>query len=101
MEIVLIMLMALTGTGVSVWAISRGPKNRIFRFTSFKDDELLNHSFLVYAPDLESAKREAQKMVVLNDIEIQKIEELEVKTKEVVGVLYMKEEKSSIKIKKI
>lgn len=101
MTTVLVLFMSLTATGVAIWSISKKDKNRIFRFTSFEDEEHVQHIFLVYAPNFELAQEDAAKMIILQDIEIQKIEELDLKTWDVIETPYERLENSSVKIKKI
>lgn len=97
----LVLFMSGVATVFAMWSISKKEKNRVFRFTSFEDEEHVQHVFLVYSPNFELAQQDAAKMIMLNDIEIQKVEELDVQTWDVIGLPYERLEKSSIKIKKI
>lgn len=97
----LILFMSLAISGFMIWSMSKKEKNRIFRFTAFESEDNIQHVFLVYSPNLELAQEDAMKMVVLNDLEIQKVEELDIETWNVIETPYQTVQKSSIKIKKI
>lgn len=103
METILVLLMSFTGTGIALWAISRREKEslRVFRFTSFEDEDHIQHVFLVYSTSFELAQKDAMKMIVLNDIEIQKVEELDKQSWDVISTPYKKVQKSFVKTKKI
>lgn len=103
MDTLLVLLMSFSVTGVSIWAISRRTKteNRVFRYTSFEDDEHVKHVFLVYSPNFTLAQQDAQKMIALNEIEIEKVEELDAKTFDVIKTPYLRTEKSRVKTTKI
>ena len=103
MEIVLVLLMSLTATGVTLWSMSSRDKKglRVFRFTTFEDEDHVQHVFLVYSTSFELAQKDAMKMVILNDTEIQKVEELDSTTWDVIATPYKKVQKSFVKTKKI
>lgn len=101
MTLFLILFMSFAITGFMMWSMGKKEKNRIFRFTSFEDDEHIQHVFLVYSPNFQLAQEDAMKMIVLNDIEIQKVEELDIKTWNVIDTPYRTVQKSSVKTKKI
>jgi len=103
MELVLILLMSISVTGMALWSMSSKEKKgqRVFRFTSFEDEDHVQHVFLVYSTSFELAQKDAMKMVLLNDIEIQKVEELDSTTWDVIGTPYKKVHKSFVKTKKI
>ena len=100
MEIIVVSLMSLTATGVALWAMNRS-SNRVFRYTSFEDEEGVQHIFLVYSPNFELAQQDAKKMIALNELQIQKVDELDAKTWDVINTPYKRTEKSSIKTQKI
>ena len=97
----LILFMSLAISGFMIWSMGKREKHRVFRFTSFEDEDHVQHVFLVYSPNFELAQEDAAKMIILNDIEIQKVEELDIKTWDVIETPYKIVQKSSIKIKKI
>ena len=101
METILVIFMALTVTGVSVWSISKKPKNKVFRYTSFEDKEHVQHVFLIYSPNFELSQQEAAKMIVISDIEIKKVEEIDVDSWETISIPYERSERNSVKIQKI
>lgn len=103
MEIVLVLLMSLTVTGVTLWSMSSRDKKslRVFRFTTFEDEDHVQHVFLVYSTSFELAQKDAMKMVILNGTEIQKVEELDSTTWDVINTPYKRTEKSSIKTQQI
>lgn len=97
----LILFMSIAISGFMIWSMGKKEKNRVFRFTSFEDEDHVQHVFLVYSPNFELAQEDAAKMIVLNDIEIQKVEELDIETWNVIETPYQTVQKSSVKIKKI
>ena len=97
----LILFMSLAISGFMIWSMGKREKNRVFRFTSFEDEDHEQHVFLVYSPNFKLAQEDAMKMVVLNDLEIQKVEELDIETWNVIETPYHTVQKSSVKIKKI
>lgn len=102
MNAIIIILISFLATGISIWGMSKREATikRIFRFTSFEDENHIKHVFLVYSPTLELAQKDAVKMVIVNNIQIEKIEELDVKTWDVIATP-VKNEKSSVKTHKI
>lgn len=97
----LILFMSLAVSGFMIWSMGKREKNRVFRFTSFEDEDHVQHVFLVYSPNFELAQQDAAKMIILNDLEIQKVEELDNETWNVIETPYRTVQKSSVKIKKI
>ena len=103
MEIVLVILMSFTAVGIAIFAISKQEKstNKVFKYTSFEDEQNIKHVFLVHSPSLKLAQKDAIKMINLKEIEIEKVEELDSKTLEVVDTPFIASGKSFVKIKKI
>jgi len=97
----LILFMSLAISGFMIWSMGKREKHRVFRFTSFEDEDHVQHVFLVYSPNFELAQQDAAKMIILNDLEIQKVEELDIETWNVIETPYRTVQKSSVKIKKI
>jgi hypothetical protein len=93
--------MSLAISGFMIWSMGKKEKNRVFRFTSFEDEDHVQHAFLVYSPNFELAQEDAVKMIILNGTEIQKVEELDIETWDVIETPYHNVQKSSVKIKKI
>jgi len=102
-SVLLVLLMSFTITGASIWAISNrsGGKNKVFRFTSFEDEDHVRHIFLVYAPNLKLAQKDAAKMIMLNDLEIHMVEELDKKSWSVIDTPYSKKKRGGVKVEKI
>lgn len=102
MNAIIIVLLSMVATGISIWSMSKREKTtkRIFRFTSFEDKNHIKHMFLVYSPNLELAQKDAMKMVFMNDFQIEKVEELDTKTWDIIATP-VKVEKSSVKTHKI
>jgi len=97
----LILFMSLAISGFMIWSMGKREKHRVFRFTSFEDEDHVQHVFLVYSPNFQLAQQDAAKMIILNDLEIQKVEELDIETWNVIETPYRTVQKSSVKIKKI
>ena len=103
MEIALVLLMALTVTGVSIFAITKQEKdsNKVFKYTSFEDEQNTKHVFLVYSPNFKLAQEDAAKIIAVKGIEIAKIEQLDAETLDIIETPFTRSEKSFVKIKKI
>ena len=64
----LILFMSLAISGFMIWSMGKREKNRVFRFTSFEDEDHVQHVFLVYSPNFVSTSSSLLESVVFTTV---------------------------------
>jgi len=100
MATVLLLLFSFLLIGLALMMMSAKKIGRIFRFTAV-DQYRTEHVFLVESDDLEGARLEANKILILYRSDVLLIEELDPETWSVIDTPYTKPERDRVMVKMI